>query len=139
MTTAETIEAVATDLGLTMTTEFVPWSRSRNAAEKHPSLNWKVTLHRTDWLPGGKTGKRYDILTTDYMAGPGHCPSYRQGDNGVMGAECVRHECETGKPVFWSPNVGAVSSSGRKPILPVLADVLQAEAAREGEVELHGG
>lgn len=45
MTEAEAkINECAESLGLTMTAEFVPWSKSRNAGEKQPSLNWKVTL-----------------------------------------------------------------------------------------------
>ena len=69
MTEKETqITDTAAKLGLTMTADFVPWSLSRNAGEKDPSLNWKITLH--------KDGRPF--LTTDYMAGSGHCPSYNQ-------------------------------------------------------------
>jgi len=90
-------------LGLTMTAEFVPWSQSRNKSEKSPSLNWRVTLHRS--------GR--DILTTDYMAGCGHCPSYTQSKQSVDQANAVRHECETGRAL----GVG-------KKLLPDLADVM---------------
>lgn len=58
-------EAIAS-LGLTVESVFVPFSRSRNKAEKNPSLNWKVTIKRND----------REVLTTDYMAGMGHCPNY---------------------------------------------------------------
>jgi hypothetical protein len=60
--------AIVEGLGLTVDSAFVPFSKSRNAKEKFPSLNWKVTVK--------KAGR--EILTTDYMAGSAHCPSYRQ-------------------------------------------------------------
>lgn len=61
-------------LGLSLSCEFVPWSQSRNKNEKDDrgnarrSLNWRVTLKRD--------GR--DIIITDYSAGGGHCPSYKQ-------------------------------------------------------------
>lgn len=54
-------------LGLTVESVFVPFSQSRNKAEKSPSLNWRVTVKRN--------GR--DVLTTDYSAGMGHCPGYK--------------------------------------------------------------
>lgn len=60
------IEAVMAELGLTIEAEFVPFSQSRHKAEKHRSLNWRVTLKRN--------GR--DVITTDYGAGVAHCPSY---------------------------------------------------------------
>ncbi len=80
------IEAVAETLGLTMTTEFVPWSASRHEGATHPSLNWKVTLHK-----GAKP-----ILTTDYSAGMGHCRSYKQGKMSMDEYDEVKRECQTG-------------------------------------------
>jgi hypothetical protein len=53
-----------------MTAQFVPWSQSLNKAEKHPSLNWIVTIYRTGLRP-------HAILTTDYCAGSAHAPSYK--------------------------------------------------------------
>lgn len=50
---------------ITLKSVFIPFSQSRNKAEKNPSLNWKVTL-----LANGR-----EIVTTDYMAGSGHCPA----------------------------------------------------------------
>ena len=60
--------------GLTIEATFVPFSRSRFANTKDKpnvndlSLNWRVSL-----LCHGK-----HVLTTDYMAGVGHCPSYKR-------------------------------------------------------------
>ena len=64
-----TCDALAAEISVTYSAEFVPQSKSRNAG-KTPSLNWRVTLARD-----GKT------FTTDYMQGIGHVPgsyfSYR--------------------------------------------------------------
>jgi hypothetical protein len=95
MTAAERIDAVARELGLTMTAVFVPWSQSRNKAEKHPSLNWTVTLHNY-------AGKRA-VLTTDYGMGCGHCSAYKAsvrelgGHNSLMRDAALRAECEKGR------------------------------------------
>jgi len=68
------LEAAMTEHGITVKSEFVPYSKSRNAETKDErgnpvySLNWKVTLQRN--------GR--DVLTTDYSAGMGHCPSYNK-------------------------------------------------------------
>ena len=101
----ETIEKCAAELGLTLKAVFVPWSQSRNAGEKRPSLNWSITLH-----------KGSQRLTTDYMAGSGHCPSYKQGTLMVHEADMIRRECETGQ-------------SRIRPIAPELADVLHSLAS----------
>lgn len=62
----DAMQAAMTALKLTIDSAFVPWSQSRNKAEKHKSLNWRVTLKRD--------GR--EILTTDYSAGIAHAPSY---------------------------------------------------------------
>jgi hypothetical protein len=79
------IEALEISLEFT----FVPFSQSRNKAEKNRSLNWRVTL---------KVRGRA-IFTTDYGAGIAHCPSYRQTLTGRMSndeAEAIKYETETG-------------------------------------------
>ena len=106
-TTAQSIESVATELGLSMTAKFVPWSQSRNAGDKHHSLNWVVTLH--------KDGR--DVLTTDYMAGSAHAPSYKPGKLCVDDDAAIKNECENGR------------DKRRQPILPKLADVLYSLAS----------
>ena len=80
------INELLSDMGLSRALKFVPFSQSRNATEKHPSLNWKVTLQH----------KGRDILSTDYMQGCAHCRAYKQGDNTVRRDQMVRAECETG-------------------------------------------
>lgn len=55
-------------LGLTMTAEFVPLSKSRNAGHWE-SINWRVTLTRR--RPPGASDLS---ITTDYAQGIGHLP-----------------------------------------------------------------
>lgn len=123
MATAESIQEVAEQLGLTMHAEFVPWSKSRNSGEKHPSLNWKISL--------SKNGKVF--LTTDYSAGCGHCPSYKApvkdlgNANSIMRAEFIERECETGHRAL--SIVGSVAQSMGMPIRPEFADVLHSLAS----------
>ena len=113
MTAEETINDVAARLGITMRSEFVPWSLSRSAGEKGPSLNWKVTILKDN----------REVLRTDYRAGQGHCPSYKQGDNSVDRSQAVKLECERGKPCRITPN-GAYSQVGKPTLEPKFADVL---------------
>lgn len=105
--TAKAIEALATELGLSMTTEFVPWSSSRNKGEKQPSLNWIVTIHK---------GNRV-VWSGDYGAGMGHCPSYKQRITAEVDY-AVKAECHDGRAYVARGNrIG-------KPILPAFADVI---------------
>jgi len=67
---------------------FVPFSQSRNAKEKYPSLNWRYTL---------------GSLKGDYTQGSAHCPAYKasvkelEGSDCIMRDEAIRAECETGR------------------------------------------
>ncbi len=79
------ILAVVKALGLSITAKFVPFSQSRHKKEKHPSLNWDVTLLRND----------KEIVTTPYMAGSGHCPA-NTVSNKVERDHRIIFECETG-------------------------------------------
>jgi len=85
-------------LGITMKSVFVPWSQSRNKKDnpkvRDYSLNWKVTILYND----------REILTTDYMAGIGHCKTRlvnkRMAYSGgycIADADAIIKECETGK------------------------------------------
>lgn len=125
-TTKESIAAVAESLGLTMHAEFVPWSKSRNKGEKQPSLNWLVTIR--------KDGR--DILTTDYMAGSGHCPSYQHRAT-VDSAEAVKRECETGKRAKTDRKSVDDLQWGAE-INPVFADVLHSLASDSDVIDCGG-
>lgn len=109
--------------GLTVESEFVPWSLSRNAGEKNPSLNWKVTL-----IHNGRK-----ILTADYSAGMAHCPSYKDITKHMrpttVGMEMVKHECEKGRVAgYYSGALNSVMPSAnpkkRGEILPDSHDVI---------------
>ena len=69
MTETETPNPAATlaALGVTVESVFVPFSRSRNAGQETPNLNWLVTIKRD--------GR--EVLRTDFMAGQGHAPAYQ--------------------------------------------------------------
>lgn len=118
-TPAQAIDRVAGELGLTMSASFVPWSQSRNAKEKSPSLNWQVTI--------SKNGRA--ILSTDYDAGCGHCPASkasvkRAGSHGsVMRESMIKWECENGKAAWCIESIDHISGIG-KPLLPEFRDVL---------------
>ncbi|CAB4124891.1 hypothetical protein UFOVP59_56 [uncultured Caudovirales phage] len=115
------ILATLEKMGLTVIAKFVPFSLSRNKAEKYPSLNWVVTV-----LHNGKP-----LLVTDYTAGANHCPSY--GAKPVQSWNrpvsdwkplATAFECESGlraKYFSWYTNfIGDTKS----PILPDTCDVL---------------
>lgn len=119
----------AAELGLSMTSKFVPWSQSRNKAEKSPSLNWLITIDCNH------NGPPRHILTTDYMAGSGNCPAYKASvkemgrQNSLMRSEAITIECETGKlaRVWGGGGVGVHSDKPLPP--PDLADVLYSLAS----------
>lgn len=131
---AETIEAVAKELGISMTTKFVPWSRSRNAGEKQPSLNWLIELHKAtrDHKEPGPV-----FLTTDYMAGSGHCPSYKQGRLSIDDDKAIKLECERGKPARFMAS-GVTTDMSSPDLQPKLADVLHSLAS-DSDVLDHSG
>lgn len=81
------LTSLVTQLGLTVDSTFIPFSRSRNSAEKYPSLNWHVRL-----MHNGR-----EVLATDYSAGMAYCPSYKPGRLTTDKFAAIRHECEHGK------------------------------------------
>lgn len=108
MTTATTTtDATPTDLmraacealGLTVQSQFVALSQSRNAGEPHPTLNWTVTI-----LRNGR-----EVLRTDYSAGAAHCPSYGkqprasyQGTAAQFQRDAIAFECQHGRKAVTS-------------------------------------
>lgn len=57
------------DNKLRVEARFIPQSQSRNAKEKHLSLNWKMALLK---------GDTYILSEQDYSQGIGHVPHYAQ-------------------------------------------------------------
>jgi len=123
--------------GITVKSEFIPWSKSRNFdPAKHTyvinkggnektelkvsegSLNWKITLC--------KDGR--DIITTDYSAGIGHAPAYKNYNVKVHGckmsmchATFLEEEIEKG---FECESACAWVRPTKKRILPETPDVV---------------
>jgi len=131
-TAGQRIERTARELGLIVESVFVPFSRSRNAAEKSPSLNWRVILK----IQSTGQGTARKVLETDYSVGCGHCPAYRGSvkafgsQNSIMRDGAIRAECETGRAV-WVFDSASHSSGytvrtleGHKPLMPETADVI---------------
>lgn len=90
-------------LGITIDTVFVPFSQSRNAHTKEPSLNWKVTLNYND----------KSVLTTDYTQGSNYCSAHNdpgrfKSGEGDMRTNACRHS--TRRPVP-APNASDVLES----------------------------
>lgn len=134
----ETLAACIDRLGLSIHAEFVPFSQSRNAKpDAKPSdrsLNWRVTLVR-HYLNGNGDARSLDILTTDYSAGVGHCPSYRYGMRwNLENATAIEFETEKGRRAPRSPSMPI----GRNPILPDPVDVI-ASLALDSEILDYAG
>ena len=89
------LDGLMEDNGLTIKGKFVPFSESRNKDEKHPSLNWVISLYKNDKL----------VLSADYMQGNGHAPAYKAPAPRLSSGKvdkwahdiAIELECETGK------------------------------------------
>lgn len=105
--------------------EFVPWSASRNfdpQKVKHPeqkSLNWKVKL-----LYGGRT-----VIETDYMAGIGHSPAYKDARKIGRGVSlgdvaAIDGEVEKGYRHKYSEAMGWAHPKRNEKLLPDTCSVI---------------
>lgn len=119
------IAATLESLKLTVESCFVPFSQSRNKAEKHKSLNWIVTVKRN--------GR--DVLSTDYSAGVAHCPSYKQGNS--VAVILANHECETGRKAKFDWTGKPYSPQGAM-ILPDAVDVFYSLTMDSGVLDYAG-
>ena len=127
---AEKIQAWATANSVTLRTEFVPFSKSRNATPKkgeNPwrSLNWRV------WL---QSNGRDVAGPFDYSAGVANCPSYKQRETYEV-QQAVAYEIEQGKAARQSPGLAMFRPGAA--IEPKLCDVLSS-LALDADV-LHAG
>jgi hypothetical protein len=107
------LNAAIAALRLDYSAEFVPQSKSRNAGDKQPSINWRVTLSR----PGCST------LALDYAQGIAYAPGCEVGRRTLEGVERETDAAEHGE---YSPRNGRRSSSLSRLKLPapLLRDVL---------------
>jgi hypothetical protein len=123
---------IVQNMGLTVESVFVPFSQSRNAKEKSPSLNWRITVKRD--------GR--EVLITDYSAGCGFCPSSKASvkalgnKNSLMRSEAIAWECEHGYPA-WSGSTGIMRAS-KDPLLPDTLDVLSSLAMEADVLDMRG-
>lgn len=130
-----TIAATLENLKLTVESRFVPFSQSRNKAENSPSLNWVVTVKRD--------GR--DVLTTDYMAGMAHCPSYSKKppvawDRPARSWQSLASsaECENGHALQPYTSWGGFRHDKAKPILPDATDVFYSLIMDSGVLDYAG-
>jgi hypothetical protein len=134
MTPKETLAEAMRELGLTVKSTFVPWSKSRNAvAGEHVqvekrSLNWRVELRRSRLSHRDDEGEDFAqtvVLACDYTAGIGHAPSYPKGGTSrgltLDVAEQLEHETEHGKRCV---RMGSVVPIYGKAIEPDACDVV---------------
>lgn len=108
------LDAMIACLGLEYSAYFVPQSQSRNASEKNPSLNWRVTIEYA-----GRA------LTTDYMQGIGHLPNAGAAARAMGGRNFAVYErgaAEEGKYGRYSAS-GFMINAKLIPA-PLLRDVL---------------
>ena len=129
------IAAILEDLKLTVDAQFIPFSQSRNKAEKHPSLNWIVTVKRD--------GR--DVLSTDYMSGMGHCPAYNRKVPTAWGRPArmwqpmaCAAECENGHDLGIFTSWRGFRHEKSKPILPDAVDVFYSLVADAGVLDAGG-
>ena len=114
---AEKRQTLIASLGIEYSAEFVPFSKSRNAKEKHKSLNWIVTLRR-----GAQS------IATDYMQGIAHAPIYNNppkhiGRNTADHVRLINHEAESGTLARYMTSWDGITKKGPIPA-PALEDVL---------------
>lgn len=136
-----TAEMLKNRFGITVKSEFVPWTKSRNFdPAKHigdsskgiktdgntkylkvseATLNWKVTLCKDD----------REIITTDYSAGIAHAPSYKNHQTRIHGcrfsilhAKFLEHEVEKGTTAYTGSEFLPITGKGA--ILPETPDVV---------------
>lgn len=114
----ERAQKAMADLGLTVESIFVPYNASRNfkpdAKTREMSLNWQVTL-----LCKGRP-----ILTTDYSAGIGSCPSYDKYNRNptVHHARMIDEECRTGRRATGSFTTKKVKLDPSNVVYSLLSD-----------------
>lgn len=108
-------------LGLTVESKFVPFSQSRHKDEKRPCLNWIVRIEC----------KGREVLTTEYMAGMGHCPAYKSKVPAAWDRPArmwqplaCAEECENGHALGLFTSWGRFRHDKAKPILPDAFDVI---------------
>jgi hypothetical protein len=118
----QNLKTAIEEAGLTVTSVFVPWSKSRSyvagADPSKRSLNWRVSIMRP-------TSDR-PVLTTDYTAGIGHSPAYQAHVPGTLRwtirmVDAIEFETETGRTARLVSVLGPLPGA---PIHPDPVDVI---------------
>ena len=107
------LDGLMKDNALTIKGKFVPFSKSRNKDEKHPSLNWIISLYKNDKL----------VLSADYMQGHGYAPAYKapapKFPSGKVDTwarnRSIELECETGRIASYGIGGDAYATQKRIP------------------------
>ena len=114
-TASDEMRDLLDSLGVTVTCKFVPLSKSRNAGEKQPTVNWRATVRRV-----GTSNPNFsrDVLTCDYAQGVAHLKGWKHGyGRTVYEAEQIKKACEI------APKRGMYQSELRA-VAPTREDVL---------------
>lgn len=120
---ARKFAAMVEKLALSVESEFVSHSKSRNANKKHHGLNWRCTIKRE-----GRTIPGLELV--DYWQGSAHCPAHKAGlmtwgSNKRLMARAVAMECETGKIARTYYASGEPLASAKRIAPPTVVDVLE--------------
>ena len=99
---------------ISMKADFIAWKDSRNAKEKYPSLNYSVSIFKNDRL----------ILTTDYMMGCAHAPSYSQSRKDYDYSKLLEWECNNWRKGKYTMSLSQIMGVKDSNILPHLVDVM---------------
>lgn len=92
--------------GLELTSEFVPFSKSKHRKDGHRSLNWGINLKKN-----GRT-----VLETDFHAGIAYCPSFSKYIN--------HYCCEAREVITYETEHGREYAKPRNRIHPNVQDVM---------------
>lgn len=137
---AETLDQDAQAIGMSVTCDFVPLSKSRNAGEKHLTINWRVSLY----LPAFGVLGAPDVLVWrgDYSQGIAHLRGYNKACTpqywqSIQGDARLRAIAETGRDEKTVPSpVDSPLSVVEPTLVDVLSSLLQdASALNEGSFE----
>jgi hypothetical protein len=134
---------------LTVESEFVPYSQSRNAKPRPgsdgkpwPSLNWKV---RVMVQAQAQPGAARELVATDYSAGIGHAPAMKSSaaKRGPYSEkrnrdELAAWEIENGYPGAWGSMQAPHRAPRAKPIEPDPCDVLYSLASDSDVLDAGG-
>jgi hypothetical protein len=111
----EQIDTLIAELRLEMGAAFVPFTRSRSATRKLPSLNWRVRLRQLSPIDGQEFR---GVVETDYTQGWGHVELPKGLDpRSLDGRAFIQYACEHGR---YGIGIGV----GRRIEPPHIRDVL---------------